>query len=51
MMLGEAEILGQVREAYRIAHEHGATGPVLNRLFQGALKGGKWVRWETEVGN
>ena len=37
MLLGEAEILGQVREAYRSAHEQGATGPVLNRLFQGCL--------------
>ena len=50
MMLGEAEILGQVREAYRAAHEHGATGPVLNRLFQGALEVGKRVRTETELG-
>jgi glutamyl-tRNA reductase len=50
MMLGEAEILGQVREAYRAAHEHGATGPVLNRLFQGALEVGKRVRSETELG-
>ncbi|HEY6945635.1 MAG TPA: glutamyl-tRNA reductase [Candidatus Acidoferrum sp.] len=50
MMLGEAEILGQVREAYRIAHEQGATGPVLNRLFQGALEVGKRVRAETELG-
>jgi glutamyl-tRNA reductase len=50
MMLGEAEILGQVREAYRIAHEQGATGPVLNRLFQGALEVGKRVRSETELG-
>src|SRR6204780_5691042 len=50
MLLGEAEILGQVREAYRYAHEHGATGPVLNRLFQGALEVGKRVRSETEVG-
>ncbi|HJX95328.1 MAG TPA: hypothetical protein VJ324_06915, partial [Candidatus Acidoferrum sp.] len=40
MLLGEAEILGQVREAYRYAHEYGATGPVLNRLFQGALEVG-----------
>ena len=50
MMLGEAEILGQVREAYRFAYEQGATGPVLNRLFQGALEVGKRVRTETELG-
>lgn len=50
MMLGEAEILGQVREAYRAALEHGATGPVLNRMFQGALEVGKRVRSETEIG-
>ena len=50
MLLGEAEILGQVREAYRFAHEQGATGPVLNRLFQGALEIGKRVRAETDLG-
>src|SRR6201982_2838142 len=50
MMLGEEEILGQVREAYRFAYEQGATGPVLNRLFQGALEVGKRVRSETELG-
>jgi glutamyl-tRNA reductase len=50
MLLGEAEILGQVREAYRVALECGATGPVLNRMFQGALEVGKRVRAETEIG-
>jgi glutamyl-tRNA reductase len=50
MLLGEVEILGQVREAYRFAQEQGATGPVLNRLFQGALQTGKRVRAETELG-
>src|SRR5271156_2216845 len=50
MLLGEAEILGQVREAYKFAHEYGATGPVLNRLFQGALEVGERVRTETELG-
>ena len=50
MLLGEAEILGQVREAYRIAADNGATGPVLNRMFQGALEVGKRVRSETEIG-
>ncbi len=50
MLLGEAEILGQVREAYLRAHEGHATGPVLNRLFQAALEVGKRVRAETELG-
>src|ERR1700686_2788658 len=50
MLLGEDEILGQVRDAYRIALDQGATGPVLNRIFQGALEVGKRVRSETEIG-
>src|SRR5690349_16708985 len=49
MMLGEAEILGQVKTAYGQALDHGSTGPVLNRVFQGALEVGKRVRAETEV--
>jgi glutamyl-tRNA reductase len=50
MMLGEAEILGQLKTAYGQALEQGFTGPVLNRVFQGALEVGKRVRAETEVG-
>lgn len=50
MLLGEAEILGQVREAYLRAHGGHVTGPVLNRLFQAALEIGKRVRAETELG-
>lgn len=50
MLLGEAEILGQVREAYLRAYENHVTGPVLNRLFQAALEIGKRVRAETELG-
>ena len=50
MLLGEAEILGQVRDAYLRAYECRITGPVLNRLFQAALEVGKRVRAETELG-
>jgi glutamyl-tRNA reductase len=50
MLLGEAEILGQVRQAYLRAQELHVTGPVLNRLFQAALEIGKRVRAETELG-
>ena len=50
MLLGESEVLGQVRDAYRVALEGGVTGPMLNRVFQGALEVGKRVRSETALG-
>lgn len=50
MLLGEAEILGQVRQAYKAALGGGSTGPVLNRLFQSALEVGKRVRTQTDLG-
>jgi len=49
MMLGETEIFGQVKEAYRLAHESDATGGVLNKLFQRAFQIGKKVRTETSI--
>src|SRR5260370_940804 len=39
----------ELREPYRLAHECGAIGPVLNGLFQGALETGKRVRTETQL--
>src|SRR3712207_5006925 len=51
MVVGEAQILGQVREAYRAATEERRTGPVLNRLFHTSLGVGKRVRSETGIGD
>lgn len=51
MVVGEAQILGQVREAYRAATEEHCTGPVLNRLFHTSLRVGKQVRTETGIGD
>jgi glutamyl-tRNA reductase len=51
MVVGEAQILGQVREAYRAATEEQCTGPVLNRLFHTSLRVGKKVRSETGIGD
>lgn len=49
MVLGETQILGQVRVAYQRACECGATNGVLNTLFQQAIVVGKRVRTETGI--
>jgi glutamyl-tRNA reductase len=50
LVLGENEILGQVRTAADLAHEAGATGPILSALFRYAVQAGKRARAETEIG-
>jgi glutamyl-tRNA reductase len=50
MVLGEPQILGQLKDAYRTAQEAGTTGPMLNRLFQAAFSVAKRVRTETQIG-
>ncbi len=51
MVVGESQILGQVREAYRMATEEQCAGQMLNRLFHTALRVGKQVRAETGIGD
>ncbi len=49
MILGEAEIQGQVKRAHELALVEGASGPILNRLFRGALAAGGRARSETGI--
>lgn len=51
MVVGEAQILGQVRDAYRLSTEEQSAGSVLNRLFHTSLRVGKQVRTETGIGD
>ncbi|MBW6521219.1 MAG: glutamyl-tRNA reductase [Desulfoarculaceae bacterium] len=50
MIVGEAQILGQLKEAYRHASEHKCTGPILNKLLHKSFSVAKRVRSETRIG-
>src|SRR5207244_290939 len=50
MIVGEPQILGQVKEYFTRAQAEGATGRVLNGLFSRALAVGKRTRTETSIG-
>jgi glutamyl-tRNA reductase len=50
MVLGEPQILHQVRAAHRLADAEGAAGPLLSALFRGAVRTGKRARAETTIG-
>ncbi len=50
-IVGETEILGQVKEAYAFARRQDSIGPVLNRLFQKTFQSAKWIRSHTSIGS
>ncbi|HUE35768.1 MAG TPA: glutamyl-tRNA reductase [Candidatus Acidoferrum sp.] len=49
MVLGETEILGQLKDAYHLAHSHKHTGAKLNKAFQRAFHVAKHVRTHTNI--
>ena len=49
MLIGESEILGQVREAWQVAEREGAIGQLLSRAFRQAVEVGKRARTETSI--
>ncbi|MGL5094382.1 MAG: glutamyl-tRNA reductase, partial [Planctomycetia bacterium] len=49
LVLGEAQILGQAKQAYQCAVDHGTAGPVLHTLFQRAFAAAKRVQTETTL--
>jgi glutamyl-tRNA reductase len=50
MVLGEPQILGQMKDAFAVAHKSGTTGKILNRLFQQTFSVAKQVRTDTAIG-
>ncbi|MBN2736634.1 MAG: glutamyl-tRNA reductase [Spirochaetales bacterium] len=49
MILGENQILGQLKKAYKISIDLNLTGSIMNRLFHNAFRAGKRVRSETNI--
>jgi len=51
MVVGEPQILGQLKQYYGVAQQAGSVGPILHRLFHRAFSVAKRVRQETGIGN
>lgn len=49
-IVGEPQVLGQVKDAHRLAQDHGTMGPLLDRAYQAAFRVAKQVRSQTSIG-
>lgn len=50
LVLGEGQILSQVKQTHKMSQKYSGAGPILNRLFKQAISAGKRVRTETSIG-
>ena len=50
MIIGEFQIVDQLKEAFYFAKDNKMTGPILSRLFQKSFETGKYIRSNTEIG-
>jgi glutamyl-tRNA reductase len=50
LVLGEGQILAQVKQTHRLAQQHKGAGRILNQLFKHSVSSGKRVRTETDIG-
>ncbi|MBD2102080.1 glutamyl-tRNA reductase [Leptolyngbya sp. FACHB-261] len=50
LVLGEGQILSQVKHTHKLGQQHSGTGPILNRLLKQSISAGKRVRTETSIG-
>jgi glutamyl-tRNA reductase len=50
LVLGESQIVGQLKDSWQMAHDAGGVGKVLDRLFQHAFATGKKIRTKTRIG-
>jgi len=51
MVLGEPQIVGQMKDAYALANKHGTIGHLLGKLYERAFAVSKQVRTDTEIGS
>jgi len=51
LVIGEGQILAQVKHTHKLGQQHAGAGPILNRLFKQAISAGKRVRTETSIGS